>query len=166
MLSGDIFFCNQKPFGPHGPTLDEVLTMQDDNFESKISPVSDDEKPKKGSAFKPDNKEKRDTGDKNKNENETYLFIPDIKTNGESKIEMYFVNLFGVKNIKTLFIEKKAAIALKSVPISSKTENIVISSKVELNLKTSYCINLKNIASTLKSTKKRSTKCLHLETSN
>lgn len=122
MLKGDIFFCNPNPFGKGGPTLDEVLSMHRDNLESKIAPLSDDERPKKGSALKPDNKEKKDSGDKNKNENEIYLFIPDIKTNSESKIEMYFANLFGVKNIKTLFIEKKAAIALKSVPLSSNTK--------------------------------------------
>ena len=107
VLQGDIFFCNQKPFGKFGPTLDEILTMPS-------KPETDI------------------------NENEIYLFIPDIKTNGESKIEMYFANLFGVKNIKMLFIEKKAAIALRSVPLSSNTKKdscFLVSQK--LNLKTS-----------------------------
>ena len=91
MLSGDIFFCNQKPFGPRGPTLDEVLTM-----------------PSKSAA---------------NNENEIYFFMPDIKTNGERKIEMYFADLLGFEHIKMLFLEfeKKAVIALSSVPLSSKT---------------------------------------------
>ena len=139
VLHGDIFFCNQKPFGQYGPTLDEVLTMhskKDDNYESRIVPISDAERPKKDSGFKADNKEKRDSApsktqtasaNKNEKEDEIYLFIPDIKTNGERKIEMYFANLLGVEHIKMLFLEleKKAAIALSSVPLSSKTKKII-----------------------------------------
>ena len=92
MLSGDIFFCNQKPFGQFGPTLDEVLTMPS---KSKAAYI----------------------------ENEIYLFVPDIKTNGERKIEMYFAGLLGVEHIKMLFLEfeNKAAIVLSSFPLSSKT---------------------------------------------
>ena len=123
VLSGDIFFCNQKPFGQRGPTLDEVLTMhrmQNVNYESKIAPVSEAERPLKSFGFKADNKEKNDS-------KEIYLFLPDIKTNGERKNEMYFANLLGVEHIKMLFLEleKKAAIALSSVPLSSKTKKII-----------------------------------------
>ena len=132
VLSGDIFFINQKPFGQYGPTLDEVLTVQENNnMATKIAPVSEAERPKKDSGFKADNKEKKDSApskpqtasaNKNKNEDEIYLFIPDIKTNGEKKIEMYFANLLGLEHIKMLFLEleKKTAIALRSVPLSSK----------------------------------------------
>lgn len=135
VLSGDIFFINQKPFGQYGPTLDEVLTVQENNkIAAKIAPVSEAERPKKDSGFKADNKEKKDsapsktqTANKNKNEDEVYLFIPDIKTNGERKIEMYFATLLGVEHIKMLFLEleKKTAIALSSVPLSSKTKEII-----------------------------------------
>ena len=133
VLSGDTFFINQKPFGQYGPTLDEALSMhsmQKVNYESKIAPVSDAERPLKSSGFKAYNKEKKDswrTAAANQNEDEIYLFLPDIKTNGERKIEMYFANLLGVEHIKMLFLEleKKTAIALKSVPLSSKTKEII-----------------------------------------
>jgi hypothetical protein len=150
VLSGDIFFCNQKPFGQYGPTLDEVLTMhsmKDVNYVSKIAPVSEAERPKKDSGFKADNKEKKDSApwktaaaNQSKNEDEIYLFIPDIKTNGEKKIEMYFAKLLGFEHIKMLFLEleKKTAIALSSVPLSSKTKKIMISYFSKIEIKSYY----------------------------
>lgn len=123
-LLGNIFFIPENPFGKKGPNLNEVLTVKEDKIESKIAALTDaTEDLKRLNLENKKNVPKTAALDtKSSDKDEVFLFIPDIKENSENKIKCYFENLFKAKDVKMLFlmVEKKIAIALHSVPFSSK----------------------------------------------
>lgn len=138
-LSGNIFFVPSNPFGPHGPTLDQVLTVRgggEDDIASSIKPLSNfEDRPPKPNNNKENLIEKKEKFNQNRKfsaptqkiavvpQDEIFLFLPDIKDSSETKIKGYFSELVAIDlDVLKLFIltfEKRAAILLNSVPASS-----------------------------------------------